>query len=92
MCDDFFDDNFEDSFNDPSNDIEDDLFDDGDWYEDTDSLVDESADNTSPASSDKKVYDHAEALIFGSMIVGNAYEEAMDRKHNQDLIRRRNNK
>ena len=85
MCDDFFDDDMDgldDSYSDPSDDFEEDRADDagGDWYEDKDPLVDEQAETTFSATPDEeRAFNQAEAVIFGSMIVGNAYESALDR-------------
>lgn len=85
MCDDFFDDDMDgldDSYSDPSNDFDEDRADDaGEWYEDDDPLVDEQADTTfSNAPGEERGFDQAEAILFGSMIVGNAIEENEDKK------------
>ena len=83
MCDDFFGDNFEDDFDSPNDDFQEDLAGETSeqWYDERDNVVDEPEDNTFSANRDEcSSFDQAEVFIVGSMIAGNAYEEAIDRK------------
>ena len=83
MCDDFFEDNFEDSFSDPGNDFEEDLADevDGEWYEDSEALIDESTIENSSVTPDNQPdrFDLTDAIILG-MIGGAFYDAAAEEK------------
>lgn len=81
MCDDFFDDydGLEDSMFDPNDDFEEDIADE--YYLPEDQEFDEeSANNLGDQDRIDQKFDILDAMIIGSMIAGNAYEEAEDEK------------
>ena len=89
MCDDFFDDDMDgmdDSFGDPSDDFQEDLFDE---YDDgINGLTDADPDPMIPDNEERGKIDMEDAIILGSMIAGNAYEEAIDEKRRAELIKK----
>ena len=89
MCDDFFDDDMDgmdDAMFDPSDDFQEDLFDE--QNDGLEGLIDEDPEaQVSSVDTNGKV-DMADAVIMGSMIVGNAYEEAIDEKRRAELIKK----
>jgi hypothetical protein len=90
MCDDFFGDNFEDDFDSPNDDFQEDLAEESgeEWYDERDKVVDEPEDNTFSANRDEcSSFDEAKVFIVGSMIAGNAYEEAIDKKQRQNSLK-----
>ena len=93
MCDDFFEDHFEDSFSDPSNDFEEDLADEvnGEWYEDSEALIDESEEHNSSGTLDNKPdpFDLADAMLMG-MIGGAFYDSATDEKRQLKRVKSEN--
>ena len=86
MCDDYFDDDSGESCDSEncSDDFQDESFDEEDCYnEDTDfEETDEEDVDISESTEDEVLptFDMADAIILGSMIAGNAYEEAVDEK------------
>ena len=82
MGDDFFGDDMDgmdDSSFDPSDDFQEDLFDEQD--DGIGGLIDEDSNSQEFTRDDEeKQFDMGEAVIMGSMIAGNAYEEAIDRR------------
>ena len=85
MCDDFFD-GWDDSFSDPDSDFEEDLMDeyaDTEYAESTDK---ESINQESLESEENRLFDMAETVILGSMVVGNAIEESLDEKKRRKLL------
>ncbi len=79
MCDDFFEDYFEDNIFDCDKDYDEDCADE--YVINGEELIDVfDGPGGSPEQEEQRSFDLAEALIFGSMIYGNAYEEMLDDK------------
>lgn len=89
MCDDFFDDmdGMDDSSFDPSDDFQEDLFDE--QNDGIEGLIDDEPNGQEFTHDDEnRQFDMADAVIMGSMIAGNAYEEAIDEKRRAELIKK----
>ena len=86
MCDDFFDDYFEDNLFDPSDDFEEDIAEEYTFNDSDDFISEESIDQETAENYENRQFDMAEAVIFGSMVVGNAIEESRDEKRRKQLI------
>lgn len=85
MCDDFFDDPIENNSFDSDNDCEEDFADEHP-FDDTELMDMPCESHSSTEQEEQRCFDLAETLIFGSMIYGNAYEEAIDEKRRRELL------
>ena len=88
MYDDFFDDmdGMDDAMFDPSDDFQEDLFDEQNAGPEG-LIAEELEARVSSVDTNGKV-DMTDAVIMGSMIAGNAYEEAIDEKRRAELIKK----
>jgi len=101
MCDDYSDDDNSDSF-DSENSSDEDTFDEG--FDEDDEIVSddnegcEDSDNEdacvseSPDDEILPTFDMTDEIILGSMIAGNAYEEAVDIENRLKLLNSKSNK
>jgi hypothetical protein len=84
MCDDdFFDDNIG-----PESDFDDDYREDCDDIYETEMIDTPVEAEESPEQAEQRSFDLGDALIFGSMIYGNAYEEAADERERLRLLQK----
>jgi len=87
MCDDFFDDmdGFEDAMFDPNNDFEEDIA--GEFFQSEDEdYHDNFLDQLESDIKNEQNITLAEAMIVGTMVVGNAMEESLDEKRRRKLL------
>lgn len=88
MCDDFFEDHFENDTFDSGNDYDEDFADE--YGEELIDVFDEPG--RLPEKEEQRLFDLGDAIIFGSMIYGNAYEEGLDDKKRKQLLKSREKK
>jgi len=98
MCDDYFDDDSGEcgESENCSDDLLDEPFDeeaDCDECEDFEETDERDVDDSEPAEDEVlPTFDMADAIILGSMIAGNAYEEAADRENRLKLLNSKSGK
>lgn len=99
MCDDFFEDTFEDNLFDPDNDFQEDLageYDGGEWYGDAEDTFTANFDEESAVAGEEAnmeaTFNQVDALIIGTMIAGQAIEDAKDGKSRNRLINEKKKK